>query len=251
MLIDGGNEDSVKLSTKPFLRAQGVNQLPALLLTHGDVREVGGAELLQELFSVKKVYASPLRFRSPAYRRVIKSFEDQPHLLNHLKRGDKLGPWTILHPDEKERFRQADDAAVVAFGEINGSRILLLSDLSRNGQSTLLGRYPDLHADLIISGLPHGSEPVGDPLLEAVNPRTVIITDSLYPASEHANRKLRERLSGRKFDIWFTSDSGALTLRFKDGHYSIQPAIPKAPSSPVLIEHDDQTGPLTQSEPAQ
>ena len=61
--------------------------------------------------------------------------------------------------------------------------ILLLSDLSRSGQSTLLSRYPDLHAELVISGLPFGSEPLGDPLLEALNPRTVIITDSLYPAS--------------------------------------------------------------------
>ncbi|HMC29167.1 MAG TPA: ComEC/Rec2 family competence protein, partial [Verrucomicrobiae bacterium] len=248
LLIDGGNEESVKLTTKPFLRAQGVNQLPALLLTDANVRQVGGAELLHELFSIKKVYASPLRFRSPAYRHVIKSFEDHPHLLNHLKRGDKLGPWTILHPDEKERFRQADDAAIVAFGEINGSRILLLSDLSRAGQTTLLARYPDLRADLVISGLPHGSEPVGDPLLEAANPRTVIITDSLYPASAHANRKLRERLRARKFDLWFTSDSGALTLRFKNGHYEIQPAIPKSPSPPVFIEHDEETDPQNQSE---
>ena len=154
-----------------------------------------------------------------------------------------------MHPDEKERFRQADDAAIVAFGEINGSRILLLSDLSRAGQTTLLARYPDLRADLVISGLPHGSEPVGDPLLEAANPRTVIITDSLYPASAHANRKLRERLRARKFDLWFTSDSGALTLRFKNGHYEIQPAIPKSPSPPLLIEHEDETDSLTQSEP--
>lgn len=251
MLIDGGNEESVRLSTKPFLRAQGVNQLPALLLTHGDIRQVGGAELLRELFSVKAVYTSTLRFRSPAYRRVIKSFEQQPHLLNNLKRGDKLGPWTILHPDEKERFKQADDAAIVAFGEINGSRILLLSDLSRTGQSTLLGRHPQLHADIVVSGLPHGSEPVCEPLLEALHPRTVVITDSLYPATEHANRKLRQRLNNRKFDIWFTSDSAALTIRFKDGSYSIQPAIQKSPTPPVPIEREDETGSPTETEPSE
>ena len=67
-------------------------------------------------------------------------------------------------------------------------------------------------------------------------------------ATEHANRKLRERLTGRKFDVWFTSDSGALTIRFKNGHCEIRPAIPKAPSPPVLMEDAHETDQAPESE---
>src|SRR5262249_15025466 len=38
LLMDCGNEASARSVTKPFLQAQGVNQLPGLLLTHGDTR---------------------------------------------------------------------------------------------------------------------------------------------------------------------------------------------------------------------
>jgi competence protein ComEC len=44
LLIDCGTTNSVAFSTKPFLRAQGVNSLPCLVLTHGDIRHVGGAQ---------------------------------------------------------------------------------------------------------------------------------------------------------------------------------------------------------------
>jgi beta-lactamase superfamily II metal-dependent hydrolase len=52
----------VSLITKPFLRAQGVNRLSDIALTHGDVHHVGGAKLLVDLFSVKRVWVSPVRF---------------------------------------------------------------------------------------------------------------------------------------------------------------------------------------------
>ena len=37
-LVNCGDENAVKFTLKPFLRAQGVNQIPRLVLTEGDVR---------------------------------------------------------------------------------------------------------------------------------------------------------------------------------------------------------------------
>ena len=47
LLIDCGSSNSVAFVTKPFLRAQGVNGLPWLLLTHGDLHHIGRAEIRQ------------------------------------------------------------------------------------------------------------------------------------------------------------------------------------------------------------
>ena len=197
LLIDCGTTNSVEFLVKPFLRAQGVNQLPALVLTHGDLRHIGGAELLTNLFSVGKLCASPVRARSPVYRRILKDLSATPEKLRTISRGDQLGPWTVLHPQPSDHFSQADDNALVLSSTICGTRVLLLSDLGRPGQEALLERSPDLRTDIVVTGLPVQNEAVCDAFLGAIQPRVIVVADSEFPASERAGPKLRERLARR------------------------------------------------------
>jgi beta-lactamase superfamily II metal-dependent hydrolase len=78
VLVDCGVTNAVQSLTKPFLRAQGINGLPTLLLTHGDLRHVGGAELVGSIFSVNQISASPVRFRSAVYRQIMKDLAQTP-----------------------------------------------------------------------------------------------------------------------------------------------------------------------------
>jgi competence protein ComEC len=247
LLIDCGDESSVRLITKPFLRARGVDDLPAMLLSHGAVRQMGGTDALREFFPVQNVFVSPVRFRSAPYRRIIGRLEDEPHLLKRITRGDKIGPWTILHPDATDRFSRGEDGAIAGLGDFDGARVLLLSDLGRTGQNALMARTTNLAADIVVAGLPHGSEPLSEPLLEAIKPRAVVVTDSLYPASERANRKLRQRLKMHPFDLWFTSDSGGVTIVLRNGHWKIR----RAREAPIEEDRPsaEETFPSTESEP--
>jgi len=246
-LIDGGDETSAKVTTKSFLRAQGVNHLSGLVLTHGDVHQNGGAQLLQQTFPAEHVYASPLKFRSPPYRRTIDHFRSIPGLVQWIKRGDRIGRWQVLHPEANDRYQQADDVPLVLLGTINGVTLLLVGDLTQSGQNKLLSHYPNLRADIVVSGIPQRSEPVVDGFLEVVKPRTVIITDDVYPGNERANRALRERLHNRDFAVWYTSDAGALTIRLRNGTWNIEAADPRH----TLTSGPDQAEPAepTQTEP--
>jgi ComEC/Rec2-related protein len=219
-LIDCGNESTAEFVLKPFLRAQGVNRLDSLVLTHGDIHNVGGARLVQERFPPRQVLFSHVSFRSGAYRDMVRRFSETPGLTQTLRRGDQFGQWTVLHPDETDRFTQADDNAIVLLGVIDGVRVLLLSDLGKPGQNALMGRYPDLRADVVVSGLPGGTEPLADAFLDAVKPHLIIITDSEYPAAQRASRVLRERLAARPVPVVYTRETGAVTLRIRDGHWS-------------------------------
>jgi ComEC/Rec2-related protein len=222
MLVDTGNTNSVQFVTKPFLRAQGLNRLPNLLLTHGDLRHVGGANLIADLFSVPQVCVSPLRFRSSAYRRQVEEFSRTPGRLRKIRRGDKLEPWSVLHPEGTERFPRADDGPLALAATLNGTRVMLLSDLGKSGQEVLLQRTTDLHADIVITGLPYASEPLGDPLLAAINPRLIIVADSDYPAQERANAKLQQRLRHWRIPIIYTRYAGAVTLEFLKGEWTVR-----------------------------
>jgi ComEC/Rec2-related protein len=220
LLIDCGNESAAEFVLKPFLRGQGVNHLDTLLLTHGDIRNVGGVRHIAERFPPRQVMFSPISFRSGAYREAVEYFGKTPDRTQTLRRGDRLGAWTMLHPDEDDRFSQADDNAIVLLGHIEGVRVLLLSDLGKPGQNALLNRWPDLRADIIVSGLPNQTEPLAGALVEALQPQLIIITDAEYPAGQRAPPKLRERLLAHRVPVILTRESGAVTLTLRAGRWS-------------------------------
>jgi len=111
---------------------------------------------------------------------------------------------------------------LVLYGTINGTRILLLSDLGRPGQEALLERTPDLRADIVVSGLPVKTEPLCDPLLDALQPRVIIVTDSEFPVSKKASSKLCDRLARRNIPVIYTSSAGAVTIQFQASRWDLR-----------------------------
>jgi ComEC/Rec2-related protein len=218
LLLDTGNSNAVRFVTEPFLHAQGVNRVRRMALTHGDARHVGGADRLAESFN-SRILISPLKFRSPVYRRIVSEFEKDGPRVQRVSAGDKLGCWEVLHPAAEDKFAQADDGAMVLRGTLAGTRVLLLSDLGRKGQEALLARNMDLRADILISGLPASGEPLSQGLLEAAAPRLVIVCDSETPSSERARPELMQRLREGKFALIFTRFSGATTIEFGPGRW--------------------------------
>jgi ComEC/Rec2-related protein len=215
-LIDCGNEDAVNFTLKNFLRAQGVNKIPRLILTEGDSQNCGGAELLDQLFGVGELWTSPAHFRSSAYNEIISKFEKrgppQESCRKILNCGQTVGCWQMLWPPATNNFPRADDASLVLLGNFSGARILLLSDLSRAGQSGLLSRTNDLRADIVIAGLPNEGEPLCDAFIDATQPKIIVIVDSEFPANRRASRELKERLAQSKIPVIYTRDSGAVTI---------------------------------------
>lgn len=221
-LIDCGSEDAVDFTLKPFLRAQGVNRIPRLALTEGDLKNCGGAERLDQLFGVGELWTSSVKFRSREYSQRIADFEHPPSRHRLLELGQTYGEWQVLHPDPAITGSRADDNALVLLGNFSGTRILLLSDLSREGQSALLSRTNDLRADIVIAGLPEKSEPLCDPLLTAIHPHIIIIADSEKPVNRRANPALKQRLAQSGFAVIYTRTAGAATIGTRPGGWAVR-----------------------------
>jgi competence protein ComEC len=221
-LVNCGDENAVNFTLKPFLRAQGVNHVQRLVLTHGDLRSSGGAESLNKLFGIGEIYTSPARFRSMAYREIIAEFEKQPRRHRIINRGGTAGCWQVLHPDATDDFDRADDAALVLLGNFYGTRVLLLSDLGREGQSALLSRTNNLRADIVIAGLPDEGEPLCDALLDAAQPKVIVIADSDFPATRRASPKLRARLEQKGISVIYTRTAGAATILLRPDGWELR-----------------------------
>ena len=212
----------MEFTLKPFLRAQGVNKIPRLVLTEGDLRNIGGAASLNEQFGIGELVTGPVHFRSSTYRSIVAEFEKPPSRHKILNRGDSAGCWQVLHPGAGDNFARSDDAALVLLGNFYGMRVLLLSDLGRNGQSALLARTNDLRADVVIAGLPDAGEPLCDALLEAVQPKVVVIADSEFPATRRAGRELKQRLSARSVPVIYTRTAGAVKIVMQPDRWELQ-----------------------------
>jgi len=217
LLVDCGDERAVEFVVKPFLRAQGVNRLANLVLTHGDIRHVGGAEVVRREFPVAQAQVSSARFRSETYRRVVAGLDRAPGILRRVGSGDELAGWRVLHPQAEDRFAQADDSSVVLSGTIHGIRLLLLGDLGQPAQRCLLDRYPDVQADIVVSGLPQQGEPLVEALLERLQPSLIILGTSGYPATARGTTQLRERLVRHRIPLVCTSEAGSVSLCLSPG----------------------------------
>ncbi len=193
-----------------------MNKIQRLVLTHGDARDCGGAESLNELFGVGELWTSNAKFRSLAYRDAVSEFEKggRPQGSRHkiFNCGDIAGCWRVLHPAATNGFSQADDSPLVLLGTFHGTRILLLSDLSRAGQNALLSRTNDLRADIVIAGLPNEGEPLCDALIDAIRPKVIVIADSEFPATRRAGRELKERLEQKGIPVIYTRTAGAVKI---------------------------------------
>jgi ComEC/Rec2-related protein len=211
VLVDTGDPVSARAVTVPFLRAMGVNRLDRLVLTHGDVRHVGGAPLVAEECHLRQLITSPLRFRSPVYRSVMGDLRGRRDcLVTTFSQDGAFGGWTVRYPAANDTVPRADDGCMVLDGSFSGRRVILLSDLSPEGQERLLRRQPELHADLVIAGLPDRGEPLTDGLLRQLSPRWVVIADAAQPATARASEDLKARLRRGPHTVFFTSEAARL-----------------------------------------
>lgn len=228
LLVDCGNESNARAIVLPFLQSRGKNGLAKALLTHGDVRHVGGYECLAGEMPIGATLISPVPSRSPPYRRIVRHLNT--NAATHVSHGDQIGVWRVLHPAPEDRFSRGDDNAIVLLGEFKNLRILLLSDLGEEGQPVLFDRNPDLRADIVIAGLPAAGTPLKDGLLNAVRPRVIIVNDAYVPAGERAPPDLRERLARHARHVFYTRDSGSVTVEINPSETHIRAtANPDAP----------------------
>jgi competence protein ComEC len=222
-LVDTGDASAARFITRSFLRAQGVHRLQTLVLTHGDIRHVGGAPLIAREFAPARIVIGPAQFRSAAYRTALEQLSRAlPGRLITRSSGDRLEGTNlrVRHPAHAGVAARADDACLVLDLQEQGARVLLLSDLSAIGQEDLLQNHPDLSASLVITGLPDRGAPA-DRILKALGTETLIVVDALYPATARASRVFKGRFNRLPAPMIFTSETGSLDLRWSRGGWRI------------------------------
>jgi beta-lactamase superfamily II metal-dependent hydrolase len=209
-LINCGNRNAVDFILKPFLQAQGANEIRRLVLTHGDANFVSGATRL--MLPVRETFVSPITFRSTRYREVVSELEIRSTLHRSATNGFASPPWKILHPNGADRFPAPGDNAVIALGTFDDLRVLVVPDLGKAGQNAIYARHPELRADVVIAGLPDNEEPLASEWLDVIQPKLIVLADSDFPAVQRGSASLLARLRRNGREVISTRAAGAVTI---------------------------------------
>ncbi|MEI7863841.1 MAG: ComEC/Rec2 family competence protein [Chthoniobacterales bacterium] len=221
-LLDTGATRDFESVVEPALRAAGIARLDALVLTHGDAGHIGGAPLVMESASPRRIFDSTLRDRSRVRRDFHAALAAGKIPKSLVLPGDRalLGPETsveFLFPYPERGGRTADDQTIITRLDQGAFRILLMSDAGAETENFLLRTAPEtLKADILVLGR-HGDDLMATAdFLAAVQPRAIILAapDPFRDGSDEA--ALRERLVASAAQIFDQQECGAVTVTFSE-----------------------------------
>jgi beta-lactamase superfamily II metal-dependent hydrolase len=176
------------------------------------VAHVEGYSRLVQDFEPQVTYTSAARSRSKKYREILLSLNATPNKRRIVGAGDVIAGWRVLHPPAGADFARADDEAVVLSGELANRKILLLSDLGRLGQQSLVASGQDLKSDVVIAGIPTDGQPLRQELMDLLQPKLILIGGN----DAKAQRALRD-LRTRATNVVTTVDDRAVTVTARRG----------------------------------
>lgn len=178
-IIDAGNRGHAEWIVAPYLRSRAISTLGGLVLSHGSSTHAGGMPVLMEQFEVGEFVESTVSDRSATRRQAKHTAIELGLPLLQLQRGDRLqlGPTStlqVLYPPADIQRRLARDKALVLLLEMEGWRILLMSDSGFATEKWLMEHELDLQTDVLIKGR-HPTDLCGLPeFIARANPELLV-----------------------------------------------------------------------------
>ncbi len=216
VVFDGGTDSTVARLMVPYLHVHGVHRLAGVAVTGESVQQVGGIPRLLEEFRPKLLWMSSFGMRSPSGKRIVETNNALQLRRESVSAGQMIQGWRILHPVDDERLSRGEDRALVQETIIHGYRVVWMGDLGRPGQRQWF-ELGIVHADIVITGVPPNSEPLGNALLAELSPQLVVVMSDRYPANRRVKSATRERLQSSGCRIVYSEDVGSMVLRFRSG----------------------------------
>jgi len=226
-LIDGGGDWSGVREVVPFLRAQGVDRLDAIVLTRGDKAHAAGLSNVVEKIPIRRAIHAGTSSRSKFFWDWLDVTRSARVPITTMRAGDEvtLGDGLrvrALNPPRGAAFRRSDDNSLVLLLEFGPTRVLLMSDAGETVERKLVASGLDLHAQIIVKGRHSTETSCTETFLAAVRPETVVEIVNTQPSTRYLEPEVRDRLQQRGIRFYRTDETGAVTVRLTRHGYEIR-----------------------------
>lgn len=188
----------------PFLAAQGIGHVDALVVSHGDNDHSGGAEALDRRMPVYRLLTSvPRQFD---WRRSRRCLAGQAWTWDGVE-------FRMLHP-HGSAASENDASCVLQVRAADGTRLLLPGDIEAQAERELVARYGGALRSEILVAPHHGSRTSSTPaFVEAVAPGHVLFAAGYRNRYGFPNPRVLERYRGMNTEILVTAAAGAIRFR--------------------------------------
>ena len=228
-LFDCGGEVAYDRIVLPYLRTRGVNRLDGLLLTHGDVKHIGGARSALDDFRPRFLADSVLRDRSPTRKDFHAELARRGLGKGLYERGDVIhlggALLRVLYPPAGIQRATSDDKALVVQLEAAGTRVLFMSDSGFATEQWLLENEPDLRSDIVVKGQ-HAKDLSGTlDFLARVQPRAVICSALAYGQPAETLDAWEQSVTAHEIAVFRQDRAGAVHLEIRATGYEIRARV--------------------------
>ena len=220
ILIDTGGKvsfsdndyDYVTNITIPYLKAEGVNHLDYLIVTHGDYDHMGDAIKLINNFKVDKVIFNNDGFND-LEQNLIKVLKNKN--IKYYQNIEKLNlEGNTLYFLNKGTYDNENDNSSVIYTKINDIKLLLMGDAGIETEKDILARYNLKNIDILKVGH-HGSKTsTSASFVNDIKPKYSVISVGKNNSYGHPNKEVLKNLKNSV--IYRTDQIGSIKFKLNN-----------------------------------
>lgn len=220
ILVDGGgapnDPDFGRRTLVPLLADRGIRRLDVVVMSHPDMDHCGGLVSLVRSIRVSELWLSPHHLGVACTSDLLSNLERDTRV-RFLRDGETIivGDTEVQVTLPRLRFKQnrLNNGSVVLTAVVSGIRVVLTGDVEREAEMLIAEEAGERLRGDILKVPHHGSRTSSTrELLEAVGPRTAVIScgqDNLYG---HPAPEVLERLKEHRAQILRTDLSGSIRI---------------------------------------
>jgi competence protein ComEC len=219
LVFDSGARFSEKMDAGssvliPYLRSQGIAKLDRIIISHGDMDHIGGAQTLMDSFPEADLLGQDIDSLV-----LQKTGTDKKQYCYAGMQWQWDGvEFTILSPEEitvspAKTEKRNNHSCVLHVSSASGS-VLLTGDIEKLVEYQLLRRYPDQLAADILMVPHHGSNTSSSQaFISVVNPKISLISVGYENRYKLPSRLVTARYEAINSELIRTDKSGAVTIK--------------------------------------
>ncbi|WP_268236402.1 DNA internalization-related competence protein ComEC/Rec2 [Pullulanibacillus pueri] len=200
----------------PQLKALGIHELTAVMITHRDFDHMEGIRGLIGNIPIKSLMVSNFFTPTKTERDWLKSLRNSGTHLIRVKAGEQWSVgqshFQVLWPETKGK--DTNDQSLVLRVNMGSLNWLFTGDLDQEGERGLLSQWQDIDADILKVGH-HGSKTSSsEAFLKAVSPKLAIISVGKNNHYGHPSNEVIKRLEEQNIKTLRTDQKGAIRIEF-------------------------------------
>ena len=253
MLVDSGHFQDDGEHVLAYLQAHNIERIDYMVVSHNDADHIGGNAAVIDYYETEAngigaIYDPGIAASTQTYERYLDAVEEHDVTLYETRAGDSIpfgGVDTqVMGPPAPYLENEARNENSIVLKLTHGeTSFLLTGDAEDDQEAQLIDRYGDqLKATVLKAGHHGSSSSNSEGLLDAVDPKTVIISSDYDSQYGHPTDEVLQRLADRSISAYWTATHGDIVL-LSDGQSVSVRTQQAAPTDPTSLRAGEAISP--------